>query len=59
MVGGVVVDRQVGTADRGTCAHRDVETHRHRGVEVLADDRKWLMLAQYEEDIYLTKSMTL
>ena len=51
MVGGVVVDGQVGTADRGTSAHRDVETHSHRGVEVLADDRKWLMLAQYEEDI--------
>ena len=51
MVGGVVVDGQVGTADRGTSAHRDVETHSHRGVEVLADDRKWLMLTQYEKDI--------
>ena len=38
------MDGQVGTADRRTCAHRDVETHRHRGVEVLADDRKWLIV---------------
>ena len=45
------MDGQVGAADRGACAQRDVETHSHRGVEVLADDRKWLMLAQYEEDI--------